>query len=319
MTATGIAVDLSDRTNSSTSTNTYTPVLTADEAAKYTLENVLGGTDSWLPTDYTNVVAAPVVSLNGATLSWTDVEDALCYIIYKDGEYLTNQTATTYELTEEGLYTVRAANGMGGLGAEATSVAFKRSITAGNWSTIVVPFDIAEADIANVFGAQTSVAGLTDGTENMLNFSTTLSDGKMKANQPYAIKVQTDFSQAVINNVVIVEGEPVQTVEGWTFNGTYSSGSIPSGSYYFKSNKLYLANGKQTVKPFRAYFTPSNTSGGHAAMIDVAFDGETTGIMNVNENGNINDNRWYNINGQRVGQPAQKGLYIVNGKKVVKE
>lgn len=319
MKADGSAVDLSDRTNSSTSTNTYTPVLTADEAAKYTLENVLGGTDSWLPTDYTNVVAAPVVSLNGATLSWTDVEDALCYIIYKDGEYLTNQTATTYELTEEGLYTVRAANGMGGLGAEATSVAFKRSITAGNWSTIVVPFDIAEADIANVFGAQTSVAELTDGTENMLNFSTTLSDGKMKANQPYAIKVQTDFSQAVINNVVIVEGEPVQTVEGWTFNGTYSSGSIPSGSYYFKSNKLYLANGKQTVKPFRAYFTPSNTSGGHAAMIDVAFDGETTGIMNVNENGNINDNRWYNINGQRVGQPAQKGLYIVNGKKVVKE
>lgn len=317
MKADGSAVDLSDRTNSSTSTNTYTPVLTADEAAKYTLENVLGGTDSWLPTDYTNVVAAPVVSLNGATLSWTDVEDALCYIIYKDGEYLANQTATTYELTEEGLYTVRAANGMGGLGAEATSVAFKRSITAGNWSTIVVPFDIAEADIANVFGAQTSVAELTDGTENMLNFSTTLSDGKMKANQPYAIKVQTDFSQAVINNVVIVEGEPVQTVEGWTFNGSYTEGTVPAGSYYFKDNSPYRATGTQKVKPFRAYFTPSSTNAAHAAVLDVTFDGETTGVKNVNGNVNGQSSTIYNLNGQRSGKPAQRGLYITNGKKYI--
>lgn len=196
-------------------------------------------------------------------------------------------------------------------------VVLTRTISAGKWSTIVLPFAMTETQLKGAFGEDVKVAELTGGTESTLTFITTLTDNKMKANQPYAIKVANDFSGAVINDVTIVEGEPVQNAGAWTFVGKYVADNVPNNSYYFKSNKLYRANGKQTVKPFRAYFTPSNTSGGHAAIIDVAFDGETTGITNVN--GNVNDNRWYNLNGQRVGQPAQKGLYIVNGKKVVKE
>ena len=42
--------------------------------------------------------------------------------------------------------------------------------------------------------------------------------------------------------------------------------------------------------------------------------GETTGINTVRET--VNDNRYYNLAGQRVSQPG-RGLYIVNGKKVV--
>ena len=42
--------------------------------------------------------------------------------------------------------------------------------------------------------------------------------------------------------------------------------------------------------------------------------GETTGINTVREA--VNDNRYYNLAGQRVSQPG-RGLYIVNGKKVV--
>ena len=42
--------------------------------------------------------------------------------------------------------------------------------------------------------------------------------------------------------------------------------------------------------------------------------GETTGINTVRDA--VNDNRYYNLAGQRVSQPG-RGLYIVNGKKVV--
>lgn len=199
------------------------------------------------------------------------------------------------------------------------TVDLTRSLSAGNWSTIVLPFAMAETKLKAAFGEDVKVAELTGGNVSEMTFSTVKAT---EANKPYAIKVGTAFSSVTIEGVTIVEPtetEPAVTTtdNSWIFNGTYSGGNIPSGSYYFKANKLYLANGKQTVKPFRAYFTPSNTSGGHAAIIDVAFDGETTGITNVN--GNVNDNRWYNLNGQRVGKPAQKGLYIVNGKKVVKE
>ena len=47
-----------------------------------------------------------------------------------------------------------------------------------------------------------------------------------------------------------------------------------------------------------------------------AFDGETTGVENVNEAAN-QSKTIYNLNGQRVSNMSQAGLYIVNGKKVV--
>ena len=312
----GNALDLTVRGNSSSSTNTYTPVLTDAEAQQFTVENVLGGTDSWLPTEQTNVVAAPAVSIEGSTLSWTAVEDARCYVIFKNGEYYANQTGTSYSLTEEGLYTVRAANEMGGLGAAASDIVFKRSITAGNWSTIVLPFDIPSSDITTIFGAEASVAELSSSTENTLNFSTTLTDSKMKANQPYAIKVASNFSVVKLNSVTTdFAADPKQTIGDWTFQGSYAAEtSIPVGSYYFNDNKLYKAitEGKKKIKGFRGYFTYSATP---APELNFVIDGETTGIENVNRE-TINNNRYFNLNGQRVAQPT-KGLYIVNGKKVI--
>ena len=50
----------------------------------------------------------------------------------------------------------------------------------------------------------------------------------------------------------------------------------------------------------------------------LSFDGEgTTGISTLNvERGTLNDNSYYMLDGRRVAQPT-KGLYIVNGKKVI--
>ena len=129
----GNALDLSVRGNSPSSTNHYTPVLTDDEAARFTVENVLGGTDSWLPTEATAQTAAPVVTASQMQLSWEAVDDARCYVIFKNGEYLTNQTATTFTATEEGDYTVRAANLNGGMGLTSTAV---KASTATGISTV---------------------------------------------------------------------------------------------------------------------------------------------------------------------------------------
>ena len=49
----------------------------------------------------------------------------------------------------------------------------------------------------------------------------------------------------------------------------------------------------------------------------MSFDfGETTGINAVNGSELKVNGEYYNLNGQRVANPT-KGLYIVNGKKVV--
>jgi len=114
----GNLIDLSTRKNSPTSTNTYTPVLSDDEAAKFTLRNVLCGTDSWDAATAAVQCEAPAnVVLNDGKISWDAVGDALCYVIFKDGAYFANTTDCNYAVSEEATYTVKAANTMGGLGA----------------------------------------------------------------------------------------------------------------------------------------------------------------------------------------------------------
>ena len=195
--------------------------------------------------------------------------------------------------------------------ANGVTVALVRTIPADKWSTIVLPFALNSTQIDAVFGADTEVAELTSGTSTTVNFETTTA---MAANQPYIIKVKEMFTGATIENVDIVEGTPTQTIGDWQFVGSYVLTNIPIGGYFFSNNKLYhAANANNTLKPFRAYL---KNNGANAHELNFTVDGETTSVADVR--GQIEDGRceYFNLAGQRVAQPA-KGLYIVNGKKVV--
>lgn len=78
-------------------------------------------------------------------------------------------------------------------------------------------------------------------------------------------------------------------------------GADNGGAFYVKGGTAYLAvpAGEATAKGF-------------------AFNGEATGIEGVNANVE-NAKAIYNLNGQRVASMAKPGLYIVNGKKVVRK
>lgn len=118
----GNEIDLSVRGNSPTSTNTYVPVLTAEEAKKFTIMNVLGGADGWLPTDYTVLTNAPKATVNGAVISWENDPQVRCTVIFKDGQYIGNTADNSYTVSEAGTYTLRTANEMGGLSTEEATV-----------------------------------------------------------------------------------------------------------------------------------------------------------------------------------------------------
>ena len=51
-------------------------------------------------------------------------------------------------------------------------------------------------------------------------------------------------------------------------------------------------------------------------MLNINFGGNTTGIENAVQREEIKDKSYYDLQGRRVQQPT-KGLYIVNGKKVI--
>jgi len=119
-TSLGAVIDLSTRKKSFTYSGVTTPVnpiLTADQAATYTIENVLGGTDTWQPKLYTDQANVPAISASGATLSWADNSYVLCWAVFKDGVFVKFVTTNSYAISTPGTYTVRAANEMGGLSA----------------------------------------------------------------------------------------------------------------------------------------------------------------------------------------------------------
>ena len=80
---------------------------------------------------------------------------------------------------------------------------------------------------------------------------------------------------------------------------------------------FYFANG-QTVATNRAYlhFASTLAPAAAASRMSFVFDDETTGINTVKDSQFTVNGEYYNLRGQRVAVP-QKGLYIVNGKKVV--
>lgn len=78
-------------------------------------------------------------------------------------------------------------------------------------------------------------------------------------------------------------------------------GADNGGAFYVKARTAYLA-----------------VSAGDATAKGFTLNGEATGIEGVNANVE-NAKAIYNLNGQRVASMAKPGLYIVNGKKVVRK
>ena len=97
------------------------PILTADEAAFYTIENVMGGEDDWDPTAATEQASAPTnVKIAGNELTWDNSNYALLWAVCKNNKVVDFTIEPTYKVDDAtATWSVRAANEMGGLG-EAT-------------------------------------------------------------------------------------------------------------------------------------------------------------------------------------------------------
>lgn len=136
-TSTGSTVDLKDRKKvydaydskdgdnyvNRRNETTGDPILTAEEAAFYTVENIMGQDDDWDPTAATEQASAPTnVKLNGTTLSWDNNDYALLWAICKNGKVVDFTITPSYKVDDAtATWGVRAANEMGGL-SEATTI-----------------------------------------------------------------------------------------------------------------------------------------------------------------------------------------------------
>ena len=94
--------------------------LTDEEAAQYTLKNVMGGEDNWQPNLMCEPCDKPVVKSDGKKLVWEPVPYAICYVVTKDGIVVGLTTETSFDGYAEGeTWQVQAVNEYGGLSAKA--------------------------------------------------------------------------------------------------------------------------------------------------------------------------------------------------------
>ena len=201
------------------------------------------------------------------------------------------------------------------------NVTLNRSFVAG-WNGIVLPFDLTN-DVKAALGAS-EVKTLSNASGDASSVTLTFDDASLPvaAGTPILVKLAAAASNVSFEGVDLKTSAitpVVQTAGGSTFTltGTYASTNLASEEVYLVSNTKFYhkkAGDALTASPFRAYIVQTGNSPAHIGF-DLE-DGGTTGIVEINAIRNTMSESIYNVAGQRVAQPT-KGLYIVNGKKVV--
>lgn len=210
-----------------------------------------------------------------------------------------------------------------------------RSLTAGVWNAICLPFDMTVSQANLLFGEGYQLQEFTgvekENGNTTINFSAA---AEFKAGVPYIVMPTQSVGKkavVVISGVDVVEGDP-QVVEqsGYTFQGFYNPTLLEAGNkqYIFigANNQFSYPNAdpnkNKSLRAFRCYFHLPEPLSVDALSLSVDNQGIVDSISLTEVEGlrtNTN-NRVYSISGQCVGTSTEnlpKGIYIVNGRKFI--
>lgn len=229
-----------------------------------------------------------------------------------------------------------------------------RAFEKDKWEGVCLPFSVSTQEAKRVFGDDYAVVtcdGLTE--DDVLHF-VRHANSYMEAGRPYLVKPSKSGTMSFRN--VTIEGDmDLTTLAGdtklvtdpsrfdvdidngeYTFKGIYMRETMPKLSYFAKDDGLYRYSADTKIGGYRAYFRKNTTaSAGAKAMTFYVED-----LYDMNEEGDmptgvllIEDDKvsvvaadvdTYNVNGQKIGSGADAinnaphGVYIVNGRKLVK-
>lgn len=213
---------------------------------------------------------------------------------------------------------------------KAIKAKLNRSI-GGNYSTVAFPFAVT-GGLANDF----RFCQLADYNENTNVFTFAVGQ-TIGAYVPNIIKSINGNSTPLptFSGVDIEEtGETLISTKTAVVNATFvaamgtSTLSDNGDTYYygFSSNQVMKANNVK-IKTFRAYLTGpadsynNNKAAASLRVVDFGgneleyIEGEATGLDNIINNDT--ENTIYNLNGERIENIKNNGIYVVNGKKVI--
>ena len=118
---------------------------------------------------------------------------------------------------------------------------------------------------------------------------------------------------------LVVAGTPDQVTVAPEFKGTleaktFTAAELEAADYYTLHGQNFVWTPEAGTIAANRCWLQLDKSAGAPASLTIVFDDDTTGINVTTVNGQ--QTTVYDLNGRRVAQPT-KGLYIINGKKVV--
>lgn len=223
----------------------------------------------------------------------------------------------------------------------ATEITYSRTFTQGTdgtgsgWTTIVLPFDVQKVMVGdkeiNWFhsssdtGKQFWLRELKSDAEGSVTFDYV---DELKANTPYIIAVpgnnwgeEWNLTNLPITFVGVADAQIDKDAEAeaggehYNFVGTTIRQQL-NDVYALNDEGSTFKFGQATVAPFRAYFTPLADSNASRLIIR-SYDGKPTAIT-MPEQEPIVSGEVYSLDGRKVKGNLPKGVYIVNGKKMIK-
>lgn len=297
-----------------------------------------------------------------AAVTYTfDVKAGKTYYIYNYGSKLgfygfsfdeaKGQPVTNYEFNDDATNTIVPTKA-----GELTIAKVNRKMTAGVWTTCVLPFSLNKQQVDAIFG-KTYDRETPDGTQ-ILYFDRVEGTkaifvrhayNNIVAGKPFLIKPAQDVASI---NTAEVTAYPYVTIEnlepagwcsgnGYVWMSSYSNDmTVQEGDCFISKNDGSFKNfvGESgTLKGFRGYLKHIGTNGvSEAKKLTVGMGSNVTSDETLAIDGILIDGdmpadsvtaangKVYNLNGQVVAtsyrqfQALPGGVYVVNGKKVVK-
>ncbi len=254
------------------------------------------------------VTAGSGLSVVGsATLATRDVEGEPSVVLLAVDEPSAG-ASVSFSLSDQSRFKVEV------YGSVESHVYADQSVTATKlYSTYCSAYDLDFSGVENLEAYVVSSLSGSSATITKVN--------KAPAGLGLILKKTANVGSATVYNIPVATTE-VPSISGNKMVGVLSNTDMSTkttDAYILKDGMFYLCSGG-TLAANKAYLFDaagdwSASPEGHAFTLDID-EGETTSLNEVRGLKADVRGEFYNLNGQRVAQPT-KGLYIVNGRKVV--
>ena len=222
-----------------------------------------------------------------------------------------NPTTTLNETADNATF-LEAKNG------RVYDITLTRTLQTGGWNTFCAPFSTATPSGWTVKELSSSAFDSSTG-KLTLNFGNAAS---IEAGKPYLVKVDANVANPTFNGVTVSNTTTTTETTAVDFvpvmNPTNLTGGDKTVLFITGGNKLTYPSGDGNINGFRAYFRLKGEAASLARAFHMSFDDNVTGITTVISDEPTTASGTYTLDGRRIeGQPTQKGVYIVNGKKTI--